>query len=279
MTRACEAARRTRGSRGATELDVRGELDPLVAEHARVRGWAGNTTGSSSRPRPPTIRRASLAGRSPRDGPSRRHTPPARAVEPRAGGDRCEAKGGVRHHVPDDERLPGTPSAASVSTDRSSGQSRSTRKPVDLDPRALLRHRQVAAAEARLDVRDRDAVRAAARAPARVEFVSPRTSTASGRSAATTPWMGAVSVVDVGGPEVEAMAGSGRPSSSKKTCDSSSSQCCPVWTTTSSIPASRSATESGADLTNCGRLPTTVRMLHRRQPSCRNDASRPILDR
>ena len=54
-------------------------------------------------------------------------------------------------------------------------------------------------------------------------------------------------------------AGSGRPSSSKKTGDSSSSQCCPVWTTTSSIPASRSATESGAALTNCGRLPTTVR--------------------
>ena len=33
-----------------------------------------------------------------------------------------------------------------------------------------------------------------------------------------------------------------------------------VWTTTSSIPASRRATESGADLMNCGRLPTTERI-------------------
>ena len=43
-----------------------------------------------------------------------------------------------------------------------------------------------------------------------------------------------------------------------KTCESSASQCWPVWTTTSSIPASRKATESGAALTNWGRLPTTV---------------------
>ena len=45
-------------------------------------------------------------------------------------------------------------------------------------------------------------------------------------------------------------AGSGSPSSSKKTADMSASQCWPVCTTTSSMPASRSATESGPDLMN-----------------------------
>ena len=54
-------------------------------------------------------------------------------------------------------------------------------------------------------------------------------------------------------------AGSGMPSSSKKTWDMAGSQCCPVCSTTSSIPASRSATERGADLMNWGRFPTTER--------------------
>ena len=35
------------------------------------------------------------------------------------------------------------------------------------------------------------------------------------------------------------------------------SQCCPVCRTTSSMPASRNASETGPDLMNCGRLPTT----------------------
>ena len=56
-------------------------------------------------------------------------------------------------------------------------------------------------------------------------------------------------------------SGSASPSSSKNTADSAGSQCWPVCTTTSSIPASRSATESGADLMNCGRFPTTVSSL------------------
>src|SRR5260221_3783104 len=54
-------------------------------------------------------------------------------------------------------------------------------------------------------------------------------------------------------------AGSGIESSSKNPCDIAGSQCWPEWRTTSSIPASRGATERGADLMNWGRLPTTER--------------------
>ena len=62
-------------------------------------------------------------------------------------------------------------------------------------------------------------------------------------------------------------AGSASESSAKNTAESVGSQCWPVCTTISSIPASRSARESGADLMNWGRLPTTVSSLTMSSPA------------
>ena len=72
--------------------------------------------------------------------------------------DRREAKRRVGHHVTDDERL-SRDSFGGERRDRALvGAEQERREAVDLDPRPLLRHREVAAAEARLDVRERDPV-------------------------------------------------------------------------------------------------------------------------
>ena len=100
---------------------------------------------------------------------------PKRAETPersRAIGAEPEAR--VGHHVADDLDAPGDALGdASVSARALVRAEQERREPVDLDPVALLRHREVAAAQPRLDVRDRHAGAPAASAPASVEFVSP----------------------------------------------------------------------------------------------------------
>ena len=64
----------------------------------------------------------------------------------------------------------------------------------------------------------------------------------------------------VGGVQVEPVrAARAARAPRRRPSDISASQCWPVWRTTSSMPASRSATDTGPDLMNCGRLPTTER--------------------
>ena len=55
----------------------------------------------------------------------------------------------------------------------------------------------------------------------------------------------------------------------RRPAESSRSQCWPVCSVTSSMPASRSATASGPDLMNCGRLPTTERTFTSARLQCR----------
>ena len=126
-----------------------------------MRGCAGKTTGSSSRESPAAIRRS----RSGRDvgfavnggddvapGVVRRRDALA--------GDRREAERRVGHYVPHDERLPGDALRGKRLDRPLVGAEQERRKPVDLDPRALLRHREVAAPQPCLDVGDRNALRA-----------------------------------------------------------------------------------------------------------------------
>ncbi len=125
----------------------------------RVRGCAGKTTGHATRPSPSTMR-AQPPGLHVRLAVDRRDDVRARLeLEPgedrRAlARDRREAKARVRHHVADDldpaaDALGAEdPGRALVRREQEIGA------PVDRDPVALLRHRQVAAPQARLDVGD-----------------------------------------------------------------------------------------------------------------------------
>ena len=74
-------------------------------------------------------------------------------------GDGREAEGRVRHHVAD--HLDAAPDALGAKDVRRPlvGAEEDRRQPIDLDPGPLLGHREVAAAETGLDVRDRDARR------------------------------------------------------------------------------------------------------------------------
>ena len=122
-----------------------------------MRGWAGKTTGASMRGQPvrdspepgrADVRLAVDGGDDVRARLVRRRDALAR--------DRREAKRRVGHHVTDDERL-SRDSFGGERRDRALvGAEQERREAVDLDPRPLLRHREVAAAEARLDVRERD---------------------------------------------------------------------------------------------------------------------------
>ena len=122
-----------------------------------MRGWAGKTTGSSTRARAPddpaqplrpNVRLAVDGGDDVRPGIVRRRNPLAR--------DRREAKRRVGHHVTHHERR----SADTLGGERRDralvGAEQKHREAVDLDPRPLLRHREVAAAKPGLDVRERD---------------------------------------------------------------------------------------------------------------------------
>ena len=140
----------------------------------RVRGWAGNTTGSVDPVEAlDDVPEAGLENV--RLAVDRRHDVAPRLVRDRVAlaGSGREAHARVGHHVAHDVELAahalgaqglGRPlvRAEEVRGDR-----------VDLDPRALLGHREVSAAHARLDVSERDAGCVDARPPASVEFVSP----------------------------------------------------------------------------------------------------------
>src|SRR5450755_1022562 len=109
-------------------------------------------------------------------------------------------------------------------------------------------------------------------APARVEFVSPYTSTTSGRVSSITGSRASSirPACDVFEPPdtLSSRSGAGSPSSLKNTAESSSSKCWPVWTITSSC-CSRSFGDTAAALMNWGRLPITVSTFIVRHPSGR----------
>ncbi len=178
--------------------------------------------------------------------------------------DRSRAIGPSRKHAsamtsPTTSIRPGTPSPRRISAERSSGQSSSaaTRSTATrfrssgIDQSPLRRPASTCATGIPAS--------SAASAPASVEFVSPYTSAQSGRSASSAAAIPGRIRSASAVCRSSRYAGSGSPSSSKKTSDSSRSQCWPVCSVTSSMPASRSATASGPDLMNCGRLPTTER--------------------
>ena len=73
--------------------------------------------------------------------------------------DRREAERRVGHHVADHLDAPGDALVPQRRRRSLVGAEEQRCEPVDLDPRALLGHRQVAAPQARLDVRERDAGR------------------------------------------------------------------------------------------------------------------------
>ena len=101
------------------------------------------------------------AARSPRGGSSRRRSRPARArsARARASARARPARGGSSASAITSPTTSIRPRDALVleraARERSSGQSSSAREPVDLDPVALLRHREVAAPQPGLDVRER----------------------------------------------------------------------------------------------------------------------------
>ena len=90
------------------QLDVRAERDPSARSIDAVRGWAGNTTGSSRRESPSAIRR-SRSGRTfaSRCTVATTYVPGAWGGGTRAAGDRREAERRVGHHVADDLDPPG----------------------------------------------------------------------------------------------------------------------------------------------------------------------------
>ena len=85
---------------------------------------------------------------------------------------RRESGGGIGHHVADDVDRADDAFVAQRGGRALVGCEEECRDAVDLDPVSLLGHRQVAAPQPCFDVRDRDAG-SPARAPARVELVSP----------------------------------------------------------------------------------------------------------
>jgi hypothetical protein len=122
---------------------------------------------------PSTIRRGAAARRSPGGGSSPRRSARLVRHRKRRSRDRCERRVRVGHHVADD-----VDPAHDASRSRASPRAvvRAEEEPRQaVRPRSgvLLGHRQVSAAEPGLDVRERDRASRRARAPARVEFVSP----------------------------------------------------------------------------------------------------------
>ena len=252
---------------------------PSLRSTPAVRGCSGKKTGSSRRASPaddpaeplrPDVRLAMDRRDDVRPRLVRRRDAPAR--------DRREAKGGVRHHVTDDERtspvlLPRRASRPTARRDRAgasrAGRPRSASAPPASTgrrcggpPRRARSGRRPAPQPGR-----RRGSSWCRRGPARRPAAPTRSPRGWARSASRRP-----RCADPAG----ARARGGR-APRRRPRDSSSSQCCPVWTTTSSIPASRSAAESGADLTNCGRFPTTVRTRIGGQRSCRTRVSCPSL--
>ena len=230
-----------------------------------MRGWTGKTIGSSTRFRPSTMRLEAfaadvgLAVDRADEVALRRYVEALEDVRARAR-DRREQVERVAHDVADDL----DPASHTFAFERRArsfvGREQQLREPVDLDPVALLGHREVAAAQSGLDVRERGAdldgrlragerrVRVAVderpvgplgfdrRDDRRLHRASDRPN--GGRAGRRAP---------------RARARRRRPATAP---GRSAGRC---GARRSSIPASRSASESGADLTNCGRFPTTER--------------------
>ncbi len=128
---------------------------------ARVRGWAGKTTGTPDAVQALDDPAAAVGcGRSPRGGRSRPRSCPARG---RSGHVDARARSGAKRSVASAITSP-TTSIAPVHALAARGCSRrplvrreqKRGDAVDLDPVPLLGHRQVAAPQPGLDVRDRD---------------------------------------------------------------------------------------------------------------------------
>ena len=174
--------------------------------------------------------------------------------------DRREAEARVGHHVADDVDPPGDALGEQRLARALVGAEEELRRSVDRDPVVLLRHREVAAAEPRLDMRDGDAgvarrlcsrerrVRVAederpvgpllrdrgSRSPA----ASSRRRRCAGRAGSAAPAARAPRRRRRRGPDPSVARCGGRPPRSRRRA---------------------ARRRRGPDLMNCGRLPTTVR--------------------
>ena len=183
----------------------------------------------------PSARDASAPARSARRAASRR---PSRRRRPRAG--------------------PARPRARAAPRERSSGQSSSAES-----RSTAIRFRssgivEVEAPQPRLDVRDRGSSPAAC-APASVEFVSPKTSTQSGRSASIASRIAGRHRARVGGAQVEPVARLGEAELVEEDLRELAVVVLPRVQHDLVDPRLPERSESGADLMNCGRFPTTER--------------------
>ena len=183
----------SRGSRAGRRPGRRGpRSSPAAPSVARPRGCSGRTTGSraasvrsaaTSRPRPPAYPRSRVGGgwrpRSARGCPGASGTGLGiEAVEVR----QQRVDHGIARRGGPGRRIDAL--AGEVVEALRAGHEQQVRQDVRDPPVDLLRHRRVEAAQARLDVRERD--RAAWRttsAAASVELTSPYTTTSAGRSA------------------------------------------------------------------------------------------------
>ena len=156
-----------------------------------MRGCAGKTSGPSTRPQPlddaaePLVLRHVRLAVHGRDGVAaglERRAASSTSERSRASGAKSRDASAITS--PTTSIRPPTPSLVELPRRALVGAEQQRRHAVDRDPVPLLRHRQVEAPQPGLDVRDGHA-RRRPRAPASVEFVSPKTSTQSGRSAAT----------------------------------------------------------------------------------------------
>ena len=209
----------------------------------------------------PRLRDVRLAVHGRRRGSAPGSTPKRSSASSAARASGANAKQRVRHHVADDLDPAGDALARAASRrERSSGQSRSCASrstSIRLRSSGIA---EVAAAQARLDVRDRHA-RLGGRARAGERRVRVAVDEHPVRALGARPPARIAGCIapDVRRAQVEPVAPARRARAPRRRrCDSSSSQCCPVWTTTSSMPAvAQRDARAGADLMNCGRLPTT----------------------
>ena len=155
--RRARRARASRDSRAArSPRRSAGSSMPFASSAWRVRGCTGKTNRRSASPSAATISPQPV-GLGVRLAVDRQ-----RGVRRRRGPRRRVCAIGAKIRVasaitsPTTSAFPPTPSDASCAAERSSGQRRSAREPVDLDAVPLLGHREVEAAQPGLDVCDAD---------------------------------------------------------------------------------------------------------------------------
>ena len=169
--------------------------------------------------------------------------------------DRREDPVRVRHHVADDLASPRDALRLELRGGALVRAEQERRHSVDGDPVPLLGHLGVEAPQPGLDVGDGRAARS--RAPASVEFVSPKTSSQSAVPPRPPGGCGAP-CARIGLAQVEPVARLGEGQLLVEDFRQLGVVVLPRVEHDLLDPASRSAAESGADLTNWGRLPTTV---------------------